>query len=229
MCARERWRCGKSTAIPQRRRRRRRKRSPGQTTTAVQGKTNTANHTHLSYPQSRTDTSMFCMQIETHRHICAFNLLSSQWLLQRLFRLDSRCRDQPWTTQEKCKGKKEKQRLRRGWGEEEGREEGAKERESRQRRRVTKEEAAKGEEEGLSSVTLIPHYCHCDSQLLLCAFKYDKSFFCNIFCTFEKLHKWQFLISSAYKLRWKLIELPAKCSRLCKSWLRKQMLHHAKP
>lgn len=66
MCAtRERWRCGKSTAIPQRRRRRRRKRSPGRTTTVVQGKTHTAYHTHLSYPLSRTDTSMFCMQIKT--------------------------------------------------------------------------------------------------------------------------------------------------------------------
>uniref|UniRef100_A0A671UXP6 PH-interacting protein n=1 Tax=Sparus aurata TaxID=8175 RepID=A0A671UXP6_SPAAU len=42
-----------------------RKRSPGRTTTVVQGKTHTAYHTHLSYPLSRTDTSMFCMQIKT--------------------------------------------------------------------------------------------------------------------------------------------------------------------
>lgn len=79
--------------------------------------------------------------------------MSLQRLFQRLLWLDSRCRDQPGTTQEDCEGKKEKQWLRRGCGEKEGWEEREKERESWERRRVTKDDKAKGEAKGWPLLT----------------------------------------------------------------------------
>lgn len=73
-----------------------------------------------------------------------------QRLFQWLFWLDGRRRDQPWAAKKERESEEEKQWLRGGWGQEEGREERKKEGEGGQRRHVTKEEEAKGEEQGWS-------------------------------------------------------------------------------
>lgn len=154
MCVyRVRWRSGRLAVIPQRRRRRKRKRSPGQMTIVVQG----TYQTYKMYQLSIMDVKPLENQhLSTSRYTCIFKLLCGmclQRLFQRLLWLDSRCRDQPWTTQEDCEGKKEKQWLRRGCREEEGWEEREKERESWERRRVTKDDKAKGEAKGWPLLT----------------------------------------------------------------------------
>lgn len=57
---RERWRYGKSTGTPRRRRRTRRRRSPGQTTTAAQGKVHALVSRISASPETPTSAVFFC-------------------------------------------------------------------------------------------------------------------------------------------------------------------------
>ncbi len=225
--SRERWRYGKSTDIPQRRRRTRRKRSPGRMTTVVQGKIQYM--THIYHIISPPDTCTLCanQNLNTSGHICVLNLLPLMYLqrlLQRLLWLDGGRRDQPWAAQEERESEKEKQRLWGRWREEEGWEEGKEERQSRQRRRFTKEEEAKGEEEGLSSVMAFDkillsyvwlqewRYCYCDSYKHLKDFKGS---FAILFAHLMK--KWQFSEITTFVMKYEnILELSTKCRSLYK-------------
>lgn len=162
--------------------------------------------THLSYHISSRYMRMSYanVNLNTSRQICVLNLVPVMYLqrlLQRLLWLDGGRRDQPWTAQEECESEEEKQRL---WGrrrEEEGWEEGKKERQSRQRRRFTKEDEAKGEEEGLSSVMAfdkiaisyfwLQEWRHCDSH------KHFKGSFAIFFAHLMK--KWKYGENEVWK------------------------------